>query len=508
MLFGSFEFIFAFLPTVLVGFYFIGRRLGRLFALGWLFLASLVFYGSWEPGYLWILFASILFNYSFACLIEVSQRFKKLLLIFSVTGNIVLLLYYKVLIAGYFGSASEVTMAFSTTEDLLIPLAISFITFQQIAFLVDTFKGGLRKISWVEYCLFITFFPQLLMGPIVHYRELMPQFRLPTLCVWRWDNIALGLSIFIVGLFKKVVLADGISPYVDNVYSAVYLGHSISSLDAFTSAIGFSLQLYFDFSGYADMAVGLGRMFNIRLPINFDSPFRAVNRFDYWRRWHISFGAFIRQYVFFPLARSKKIRVGRVGALVITVFISSVWHGLGPTFIVWGGLQGLFLITVHFRRHLFQYVGFSYPLKFFSPWGSVALTFCATLILGVFFRANDLATAFSIFDNMQRGVAFLLNGEFSRIASECLIGKTDIILIFVMSLIVWGLPNTKQFFSSYWTAIDQRPKVPSHIPADMLPGASKLRFSPNLMWAACMSFMLFAALASMQGSARFIYFQF
>jgi D-alanyl-lipoteichoic acid acyltransferase DltB (MBOAT superfamily) len=508
MLFGSFEFLFVFLPTVLAGFYFIGRSLGRLAALGWLLLASMVFYASWKLEYLWILFASILFNYSLACLIGVGGRFKKSLLMFSLAGNIFLLLYYKVLIAGYFDSARVTTAAFSTTEDLLIPLAISFITFQQIAFLVDTYKGGIRKVNWVEYSLFISFFPQLLMGPIVHYRELVPQFRLSTLCVWRWDNIAVGFSIFTVGLFKKVVLADGISPYVDSVYSAVYLGHSISPLDAFGAAIGFSLQLYFDFSGYADMAVGLGRIFNINLPINFDSPFRAVNRFDYWRRWHISFGAFMRQYLFFPLARSKKLKVGRIGALILTVFVSSIWHGLGPTFIVWGGLQGLFLLAVHFRRHVFQYLNIRYPLRFFSPWGSVLLTFFTTVMLGVFFRAKDITSAFSIFDNMHRGFLLFMDGEFSRIALESLISRIDIAMIIVMSVIVWGLPNTRRLFSSYWAAIDQRPKAPGYTPADLLPGASKLYFSPKIGWAVCISVMLFAALVSMQTSVRFIYFQF
>ncbi len=508
MLFNSFEFLILFLPVVLFGFYLIGNQWGRSPALVWLFVASLVFYASWEPAYLWLLFASLLFNYSFSWAIEQNQRYKKILLICSVTGNVLLLLYYKILIAGIFDPGSGMTSAFSTTHDILIPLAISFITFQQIAFLVDTYKSGLRKAGWAEYCLFITFFPQLIMGPIVHYRELVPQFRLSTICAWRWDNMALGLSIFIIGLFKKVILADGISPYVDNVYSVVYLGQSISSLDAFGASLGFSLQLYFDFSGYADMAVGLARMFNINLPINFDSPYRAVNRFDYWRRWHISFGAFMRQYLFFPLARSKKIKVGRMGALVITVFISSIWHGIEPTFIVWGGIQGLLMIAVHYRESILGRIGWRHRFKPLGSWGSVILTFSVTLMLGVLFRSKGLDAAISVFGKMYEGILLLIHGDVARIAFERIINKYDVIQIIIMSVVVWGLPNTQKFFSSYWTAIDQRPNPPGQTPADLLPGASLLRFSPKLIWATGISLMLFVVLASMQGSVRFIYFQF
>lgn len=508
MLFNSFEFLLVFLPLVLVGFYLIGSRWSRPAALGWLLLASVLFYGSWNPAYLWLLAASLLFNYTSSWWIENKQNHRRTVLTCSVAGNVLLLFYYKVLIAGLFDPKREMTSAFSTTDDVLIPLAISFITFQQIAFLVDTYKGGLRKAGWMEYCLFITFFPQLVMGPIVHYRELIPQLRAATITIRRWDNIALGLSIFIIGLFKKVILADGISPYVDGVYTAIYLGQYISPLDAFGAAFGFSLELYFDFSGYADMAVGLARMFNINLPINFDSPFRALNRFDYWRRWHISFGAFMRQYLFFPLARSKLLKVGPAGALALTTFISSIWHGISPTFIVWGGLQGLLMLTIHYREGLFNRFGWKHQITLFRPWGSMLLTFCMTLILGVFFRSKGLDVAFSVFENMHKGISFLVNGDTTRFAFECLLDRYDMIQLMVMSVIVWGLPTTQRFFSDYWTALDQRPRPPTQTPTDLLPGAAKIRFSPKPMWAAGISLMLFMVLANMQGTARFIYFQF
>jgi D-alanyl-lipoteichoic acid acyltransferase DltB (MBOAT superfamily) len=508
MLFNSVEFLFVFLPVVLVGFYLIGNYWGKAFALGWLFFSSLIYYGSWEPAYLWLLFASLSFNYFSAWLLEKSQGLKKAVLTVSVAGNVLTLFYYKALIAGYLGSAGEVVNSFSTTKDVIIPLAISFITFQQIAFLVDTYKSGFRKADPLEYCLFISFFPQLVMGPIVHYREIVPQFRLSTLFALRWDNIALGVSIFIVGLFKKVVLADGISPYVNEVYSAVLIGQQISPADAFGAAIGFVLQLYFDFSGYADMAVGLARMFNINLPINFDSPFRSVNRFDFWRRWHISFGAFMRQYVFFPLARSRKIKLGSLGALVLTVFVSSIWHGVGPTFFVWGGLQGVMMIVVHYREKLPGYVSWRRRFKPFSTWGSIALTFCTTVILGVFFRASDLDVAFSVIDYLRQGILLLFMGDFPTFAYDCLIEKSEVNWIIAMAIVVWGLPNTQKLFSSYWTAIDQRVGALSKTAPDLMPGASKLRFSPSRIWALVFGLMLFVILACTDSSVRFVYYQF
>ncbi|MES9885266.1 MAG: MBOAT family O-acyltransferase, partial [Candidatus Sedimenticola sp. 6PFRAG1] len=349
MLFNSYLFIVIFLPLVLAGFFLIGKWLGQPASLVWLILASIVFYASWEPAYLWLLLASLIFNYGVAWWLEQDSSGRKAVVIFAVVCNVLLLLYYKVIIAGFLDPEQSVSAAFSTSEDVLIPLAISFITFQQIAFLVDTYRGRVRRSGVLEYSLFILFFPQLVMGPIVHYRELVPQFRNKGLCNWRWESIALGLSIFVVGLFKKVVLADGIALYVDNVYEAIYLQKDVASLDAWGAALGFQLQIYFDFSGYADMAVGLARMFNINLPINFDSPYRAVNRFDLWRRWHISFGAFMRQYVFFPLARSKRLKIGTMGALMVTTLVSGLWHGVGATFVIWGGLQGLLMAMSHYR---------------------------------------------------------------------------------------------------------------------------------------------------------------
>ena len=227
--------------------------------------------------------------------------------------------------------------------------------------------GFVDLVSWSTACSFC-FFRNWLWGPLFITGSWCLSSGIKGCATGAGRSIALGLSIFVVGLFKKVVLADGIALYVDNVYEAIYLQKDVASLDAWGAALGFQLQIYFDFSGYADMAVGLARMFNINLPINFDSPYRAVNRFDLWRRWHISFGAFMRQYVFFPLARSKRLKIGTMGALMVTTLVSGLWHGVGATFVIWGGLQGLLMAMSHYRGELMDYLGIKWRAKFLSPW--------------------------------------------------------------------------------------------------------------------------------------------
>lgn len=510
MLFNSFTFLLLFLPLVLAGFYWLGQRFGRSVALSWLLLASVFYYAWWEWSYLWLLLGSLLGNYAAARWLEKATRGRAWIVWTTVAGNVLLLLYYKAIVAGLLGEDDTASAAFSTTQDVLIPLAISFMTFQQIAFVIDTYHGRQRCTGPLEYSLFITFFPQLVMGPIVHYRELVPQFRSPDLLRWCPENIALGLSIFIVGLFKKVVIADSIGPYVGQVYGFAATGGAVSPADAWAAAVGFLFQLYFDFSGYADMAVGLGRMFNINLPINFDSPFRAVDRFDMWRRWHVSFGAFMRQYLFFPLARSKRLRLGNLGALMITAMISGLWHGLGATFILWGGLQALIMAVIHYRGAWLARLGLKRrPGHNGFPWLAMIWTFTVTVLLGVFFRANEMAVAFTMFDAMYDGLAALASGAaFSAGGPGRLLEDETLRNLILMAIVIWGLPTTQRFFGGYWSAIDQRASGPTRIAPDLLPGAGRLRFAPTRAWAAVMALLLLTALLSMDGANRFIYYQF
>lgn len=508
MLFNSHVFLLYFLPLVLAGFFLLGNWFGRRTALLWLLAASFVFYASWEPVYLWLLLASLVFNYGAASAISVLPRYKQMILVAAVISNVLVLFYYKLIIAGMSGADTQ-GAAFSTTRNVLIPLGISFITFQQIAFLVDTYKGRLTGTSPLEYATFITFFPQLIMGPILHNREIQPQLRSANLFKWCSDNFAVGLSILIIGLFKKVVLADSFSPFVNQVHELALAGHQISPADAWGAAIGFQFQLYFDFSGYADMAVGLARMFNINIPLNFDSPFRARDRFDHWRRWHISFGAFMRQYVFFPLARSKKIRVGNVGALMVTTLLSGFWHGVGVTFIIWGALQSLIMLAVHYRRIVTDRLGWfkSSRIGGFS-YGAMVLTFIVTLLLGVIFRSADMTVAFNLLGSMYTGFVSIVHADFGALNDDLISSKGLVNKLLVASLVIWGLPTTQRFFGRYWSAIDQRPAPPENNMPDLFPGADKIKFALNKRWAVCMSLLFCFLLLSMTESSRFIYYQF
>jgi D-alanyl-lipoteichoic acid acyltransferase DltB (MBOAT superfamily) len=508
MLFNSYVFLLIFLPLALVGFFLLGTWFGRSTGLLWLFAASLVFYASWEPAYLWLLLGTLVFNYCAAKMIGSLTRYKNKILVTAVISNVLLLVYYKLIIAGVTGGDLQ-GAAFSTTKNVLIPLGISFITFQQIAFLVDTYKGKLVNTSPLEYATFITFFPQLIMGPILHNREIQPQLRAPNLFKWCSDNFAVGLSIFIIGLFKKVVLADSFAPFVNQVHELAMLGHHISPADAWGAAIGFQFQIYFDFSGYADMAVGLAKMFNINIPINFDSPFRARDRFDHWRRWHISFGAFMRQYVFFPLARSKKLRIGNVGALMATTLLSGFWHGVGATFIVWGALQSLIMLAVHYRRMVTDRLGWFKTSKISGfSYGAMVLTFFVTLVLGVIFRSVDLTVAYSLLGSMYTGFISIAHADFQTLNDDLISSKGLVNKLLFATLVIWGLPTTQRFFNRYWTAIDQRPALTENNIPDLLPGAYKIKFALNKRWAICMGLLFCFLLLSMTESSRFIYYQF
>lgn len=508
MLFNSYVFLLFFLPLVLAGFFLLGSRFGRSTGLIWLLVASLVFYASWEPAYIWLLLGTLVFNYCAALMISALQRYKKKILVVAVISNVLLLFYYKLIIAGVL-SGDVQGAAFSTTKNVLIPLGISFITFQQIAFLVDTYKGKLIDTSPLEYVTFITFFPQLIMGPILHNREMQPQLRAPGLFQWCSDNFAVGLSIFVIGLFKKVVVADSFAPFVNQVHELAILGHQISPADAWGAAIGFQFQLYFDFSAYADMAVGLAKMFNINIPINFDSPFRARDRFDHWRRWHISFGAFMRQYVFFPLARSKKIRIGNVGALMVATLLSGFWHGVGATFIVWGALQSLIMLAVHYRGVIADHLGWFKISKVTGfSYGAMFLTFFITLVLGVIFRSADLEVAYSLLESMCTGFVSIFHADFSALNDDLISSKGLVNKLLLASLVIWGLPTTQRFFSRYWTAIDQRPAPTENNIPDLLPKANKIKFELNKRWAICTGLFFCFLLISMTESSRFIYYQF
>lgn len=397
MLFNSYEFIFAFLPIAFgVYFFLLGKRL-VLGAKVFLVAASLFFYSWWNVAYLPIILGSVLFNYVVGSRLSKGESrrtgYKKSLLVFGIAANLVLLGYFKY--ADFFiinfnaVSGSQVGLL-----HLTLPLAISFVTFQQIAFLVDSYKGYAKENDFINYALFVTFFPQLIAGPIVHHKEMMPQFASRNNWVKSYRNIAVGLFIFSVGLFKKVVIADTFSIWANAGFDG---GQSLNMLEAWTTSLSYTFQLYFDFSGYTDMAIGLALLFNIRLPINFNSPYKALNIQDFWRRWHITLSRFLRDYIYIPLGGNRRGGFRTYANLMTTFLIGGLWHGAGWTFIFWGFLHGLALII----HRLWQMTGLR-----MNAWLGWFITFNFVNIAWVFFRATGWEDALRVL----RGMFF---GEFA-----------------------------------------------------------------------------------------------
>ena len=360
-------------------------------AKGFLVFVSLFFYSWWNIAYLPIILSSLLFNYVIGN--SLNENFKKVqihkksLLIFGIVANIALLGYFKYtdfLIANF-------NFAFDTTVPLLylaLPLAISFFTFQQIAYLVDSYRGETAEYDFLNYALFVTFFPQLIAGPIVHHSEMMPQFASRWNLVKKNKNIALGLFIFSIGLFKKVVIADSFAGWATMGFDKAV---TLNFFEAWATSLSYTFQLYFDFSGYTDMAIGAALLFNIKLPINFNSPYKALDIQDFWRRWHITLSRFLKNYIYIPLGGNRKGSFRTYTNLLATFIIGGIWHGAGWTFVFWGFLHGMALVIHRFWKA----IGMTMPkiLAWF-------ITFNFINIAWVFFRAKDWDSAIKILHSM------------------------------------------------------------------------------------------------------------
>jgi len=398
MLFNSYSFIFLFLPLTLAGFFLVARFSHRTAAL-WLVLASIFFYGWWDPRYVPLLLTSIIFNYSIGYAInrarpdDKATPRAKLLLYLGVSGNLLLLGYYKY--TDFFVSTSN---ALAGTDlpllHIVLPLGISFFSFTQIAFLVDVYRGLAREYNPIHYTLFVTYFPHLIAGPVLHHKQMMPQFHRPETYRINIANVNVGLTIFTIGLFKKVILADQFALYANPVFNAAAAGASITTVEAWLGALAYSLQLYFDFSAYSDMAIGLSKLFNIDLPVNFNSPYKSRNIIEFWRRWHMTLSAFLRDYLYFPLGGNRHGAARRYFNLTATMVLGGLWHGANWTFVLWGALHGFYLVM----NHGWQALSARLPWPRI-PGGALiagAVTFVAVVIAWVLFRAADVDTAVRI----------------------------------------------------------------------------------------------------------------
>jgi alginate O-acetyltransferase complex protein AlgI len=352
MLFNSYAFIFSFLPICLAGYFLLGS-IDRLWPIIWLGAMSFVFYAISGPQFVWLLAASIIINYFAGNCVLRFRNGRNALSAKMATGlaiafNLAVLCYYKY--AGFFlVNANEVFGFPSIAWNVVLPIGISFYTFTQIAFIVDCYVGRATRTGFPEYALFVSYFPHLIAGPILHHAEMIPQFRRPNVASISFGNISVGAAIFIVGLAKKIHLADNLAPYADIVFDS----HKVLSFsDAWIGALAYTLQIYFDFSGYCDMAIGISRMLNIDIPVNFYSPYRATSVIEFWRRWHMTLSRFLRDYLYVALGGNRKGAIRRYANLMVTMLLGGLWHGAAWTFVVWGGLHGVYLLINHaFRRH-------------------------------------------------------------------------------------------------------------------------------------------------------------
>lgn len=486
MNFASWTFVLAFLPLTLALFHFAGARRQEL-----LIVASALFYAWSGPWNALTLASSILVNGGIGYLLtsdRFTQRRRWLLLWAGVGANVALLGAFKVAAL----DLSE-TDGFSAAEKILIPLALSFVTFQQIGFITSCYRRTIRTVALRDYLFFILFFPQLIMGPIVRFQDIQGQLQKGALGRRSSTDLAVGLSIFTFGLAQKVLLADQLAKPVDTVFSIAQLS-PVRTSEAWFATVGFQLQLYFDFAGYADMAIGLGRMFGMNLPINFDRPLFARDRFDLWRRWHITFVMFMRNHVFIPLA--VRWRWPAAAALAATGILSGLWHGLGWTFILWGLVQTLLLLGAHWKRKRRR----QSPVSSVSRLGSaraVALTFLVTCLVGALFRAPTLDAAQNIYGAL---------AGLSAVAEGLSLVRPPLVALLLLCMVAgWGFPNSAQLFRRYWTAID--PRV-SPAPPPRHPLEPAIGFRLSLPWALAVASILILSLSMLGDARRFIYVQF
>ena len=465
MLFSSWNFIVYFLPAALFVFYLIPVSF-EVIRKTWLIAASLFFYGYWKIDYVPLLIISIVVNYSLAeGIIRVHRSLQAKWLVFvGVSLNLLLLGYFK------YTNFAVSFLSFIIQKDLgnfniILPLAISFFTFTQISYLVDVYRDRHVHYRFLDYFLFVVFFPHLIAGPIVRHWEIIPQFATREFRVNR-DNFGVGMALFLLGLFKKFI-ADSAALYADDVYNGAAQGAALSTVDAWIGTVAFALQIYFDFSSYSDMAIGLARMFGIKFPHNFESPYKAGSIIVFWERWHRTLTRFLREYVYFSLGGNRRGLPRQIFNIMVTMLLSGLWHGAGWTFVIWGALHGTFLVIVHLWRLLKARFNWN-----FAHWTyqtvSVLATFAVVCLTWTFFRAPNVGVAGKVLGNMLALHGFSVPQEwigptthfghllgkagFQFVATNALdIKHYDNALgtIATLLFICWAMPNSQQLLAKY-----------------------------------------------------------
>ena len=519
MLFNSYRFLFLFLPVTVLGYQLLGR-VGRRPVMLWLAAASLVFYAAWNPPFVLLLFLSTLLNFLVARAIStkpLDSPPRKRLLVLGVGLNLLALFYFK-----YLFKALLLLNALGVTGlhpgSIVLPLGISFFTFTQISYLVDLAQGQAERQDFVSYLLFVTFFPHLIAGPILHHREMMPQFAAATRRFsLHSEDVSLGLTWFLMGLAKKVLLADTLAHTADLTFRNA---GSLSFTSAFTGLVVYSMQLYFDFSGYSDMALGLARIFSIRFPLNFDSPYKAISVTEYWQRWHITLTRYVTLYLYNPILlgmQRRRLARGRAisrrtlstpagftamvaGPTLATMLLTGLWHGAGLQFLVFGLIHGVYLTANQaWRQFRPRTLSTAAPagLKRFAMMLGVYVQVTFALI---FFRSNSMHAALALLHD--------LAGAHGLGSSASLL---DGALAFALFPVVWFLPNTQQI-------LGQERSVSHAIPGPAAPSTlahrqsptlfPTLHWAPTLRWSLVMAALFFAVLVELDPTAQFLYFQF
>lgn len=510
MLFNSYTFILGFLPLTLALFFLLGR-LSRVWAAAWLAVASILFYGYWSPKYIPLLLGSVAFNFLVGRAISrrAGSSGARWLLIVSVAANLILLGFYKY--ADFF--ASSVNAIGHTGLPLLhvvLPIGISFFTFTQIAFLADAGKGIVKEYSFVHYLLFVSYFPHLIAGPILHHAEMMPQFASAVPYRLAARNCGIGLTVFTIGLAKKVLIADPFGEVVSPIFAAAHSGVPIRLVAAWVGVLAFTCQIYFDFSGYSDMAIGISKLFGIDLPINFASPYKSTSIIQFWQRWHMTLSRFLRDYLYFPLGGNRKGKPRRYANLITTMMLGGLWHGANYTFLVWGGLHGCYLMTNHAWRSVVR----RRRSFFLGPLISGTATFLAVSVAWAFFRAEDLPSAFNIvmgiggfngiavhegtsafwqgFEHVFRQAVVVPEGAFQHIPVPW--GRVHLAVGFLgAAVLLFAMPSTQQI-AQRADAIGSSRKLPSRFQRFAIPCAAGV--------------LLVATLSQMQKVSAFLYFRF
>jgi len=505
MLFSSGTFIYLFLPITLIGYQLLSR-FGRTTLLGWLALSSLAFYAFWNPTYLLLLAASILLNFMFSLVIgreTNSETSRSRWLKMAIIANLLLLVWFKYLfpLLGFFNRHGLLHHGFG---DVLLPLGISFFTFTQIAYLIDLREGIAKLQGLLPYTVFVTFFPHLIAGPIIHPRHIMPQLDADRMGTLRADDVALGLSWFIMGLIKKVLIADHFAIRANALYAdPAHFGPAVTWI----GVISYTLQLYFDFSGYSDMAVGLARMFSIEFPFNFDSPYKATSIIDFWQRWHMTLSRYLAEYLYTPIQRSVNRRRLKAGkkitrkaqatpagfiAMVIyptmaTMFIAGIWHGAGLQFLVFGILNGIFLVINHAWR---IWTPKGHPLHQKLPGVcAVLLTFVSVLVTHVFFRAGDVHQGLYVLQSMV-GLHGTSSGPLRSFAGGAA-------YVAAALFVVWAMPNTQEILGQI---THDTIRLPSLLP--------RFYWKPTAIWSIVLMILFCASILMLDTTGSFLYFQF